>query len=304
MEMAKPLAGIHVALLSGFADDGGFDAGRQAALTRSALAQRVDGLYVGGSTGESASMTPDELAEQQEVVAQAASGSGKVLIAHVGVPSLRETLRLARSAKALGYHGLSALPPHALGVRPDDIHDYYRALAEATDLPLIVYEIPVRTGRNTPLPEMDKLLSLPNVVGLKFTTPDIYALSRIQARHPAITYFYGVDEMFAAGAALGADGGIGSTYNIIGGLYTDIAAAVARTDLVEMRRLQRLSQDLVQKVVAVGVIPGVKHLLTLSGIDAGPARAPLRCAGGADLDALEAWFAEGHIDPWVPRPAG
>lgn len=301
--MAKPLAGIHVALLSGFTDDGEFDAHRQTALTRSALAQRIDGLYVGGSTGESASMTPDELIEQQAVVAQAAAGSGKVLIAHVGVPSLIETLRLARNAQALGYHGLSALPPHAFGFSTEDIHEYYRALAEATDLPLIVYEIPIRTGRNTPLPEMDRLLSLPNVVGLKFTTPDLYALSRIQARRPEITYFYGVDEMFAPGMALGADGGIGSTYNIIGGLYTDIAAAVAQADLVEMRRLQKLSQDLVQKLIAVGVIPGIKHLLTLCGIDAGLARAPLRRAEGASLQELEAWFAEGHLDPWIPRPA-
>lgn len=301
--MAKPLAGIHVALLSGFADDGRFDAGRQRALTRSALSQRVDGLYVGGSTGESASMTPDELAEQQEIVAKAAAGSEKTLIAHVGVPSLHETLRLARNAKALGYHGLSALPPHAFAFRQQDIHDYYRALAEATDLPLIVYEIPVRTGRVTPLSEMDQLLSLPNVVGLKFTTPDIYALSRIQVRQPHITYFYGVDEMFAAGAALGADGGIGSTYNIIGGLYSDIAAAVARADLAEMRRLQRLSQDLIQKVISVGVIPGVKHLLTLCGIDAGPARAPLRCATGPELRDLETWFAEGHVAEWLPRPS-
>jgi len=302
--MGKPLAGIHVALLSGFDEAGRFDAGRQAALTLSALSQRVDGLYVGGSTGESASMTPDELAAQQEVVATAAAGSGKLLIAHVGVPALHETLRLARNAKALGYHGLSALPPHAFGFRPADIHDYYRALAEATDLPLIVYEIPSRTGRPTPLPEMEALLSLPHVVGLKFTTPDLYALSRIQVRKPAITYFFGVDEMFAAGAALGADGGIGSTYNIAGGLYSDIADAVARSDLEAMRRLQRISQDLVERVIAVGVIPGVKHLLTLAGIDAGPARPPLRLAEGPALAALESWFAEGHLDPWLPqRPA-
>jgi N-acetylneuraminate lyase len=302
--MAKPLAGIHVALLSGFADDGTFDAHRQTALTHSALAQRVSGLYVGGSTGESASMTPDELAEQQAVVAQAAAGSGKVLIAHVGVPSMMETLRLARNAKALGYHGLSALPPHAFGFSTDDIYEYYRALDAATDLPLIVYEIPVRTGRVTPLPDMDKLLSLPNVVGLKFTTPDIYALSRIQALRPEITYFYGVDEMFAAGTALGADGGIGSTYNVIGGLYTDIAAAVGRGDIAEMRRLQKLSQDLVQKLIPVGVIPGIKHLLNLSGVDAGTSRAPLRRGEGAALQALEAWFAEGHLNPWITRAAG
>lgn len=301
--MDKPLAGIHVALLSGFADDGQFDPGRQAVLTRSALSQRVDGLYVGGSTGESASMTPDELAQQQEVVAEVAAGSGKLLIAHVGVPALHETLRLARNARALGYDGLSALPPHALGVGPSDVHAYYSALATATDLPLIVYEIPARTGRNTPLPDMDALLSLPNVVGLKFTTPDLYALSRIQARQPQTTFFYGVDEMFAAGAVLGADGGIGSTYNILGGLYTDIAAAVARGDLTEMRRLQRISQDLVELLVPVGVIPGIKHLLTLAGIDAGPARAPLRLGNGPARAALEAWYAAGNIDDWMPRPS-
>lgn len=301
--MAKFLAGIHVALLSGFGDSGQFDPARQTAITRAALAQRIDGLYVGGSTGESASMTPDELGAQQAIVARAAEGAGKQMIAHVGVPALHDALRLARNARDLGYHALSALPPHAFAFRPDDIHAYYRALAEETDLPLIIYEVPSRTGRNTPLPEMDALLSLPNVVGLKFTTPDLYALSRIQARRPGVTYFFGVDEMFGAAAALGADGGIGSTYNIVGGLYTDIAAAVAQGDIPELRRLQRLSQDLVERLIAVGVIPGLKHLLQLAGVDCGPARAPLRLGGGAALAALEGWYTEGHIDPWLPRPA-
>jgi N-acetylneuraminate lyase len=300
--MAKTLAGIHAALLTGFDDAGRFDPVRQTIIARAALAQRIDGLYVGGSSGESASMTPDELAAQQDVVARAAAGSGKALIAHVGVPALHEAVRLARNAQALGYHGLSALPPHAFAFRPDDVRTYYHAIATATDLPLIIYEVPARTGRDTPLPEMDALLSLPNVVGLKFTTPNLYALSRIQARHPDKTYFYGVDEMFGAGLALGADGGIGTTYNVIGGLYTDIAAAVARGDMPEMRRLQRISQDLVEHVIAVGVIPGTKRIWELAGVNCGPARAPLRLARGPALDALDAWVAQGHIAPWLAPP--
>lgn len=297
--MAKTLAGIHVALLSGFDDAGRFDPARQTNIAKAALDQRIDGLYVGGSSGESASMTPDELAHQQEVVAQAAKGSGRALIAHVGVPALHEAVRLARHARDLGYNGLSALPPHAFPFRPADVLDYYRAIATATDLPVIIYEVPFRTGRETPLPEMDALLSLPNVMGLKFTTTNLYALSRIQARHPEKTYFYGVDEMFGAGMALGADGGIGTTYNVIGGLYTDIAAAIVRGDLAEVRRLQRISQDLVDMVIGVGVIPGTKRLWQLAGVDCGPARAPLRLAQGAPLAALEDWFAQGHITPWL-----
>jgi len=293
------LQGVHVALLSGFSDDGAFSATRQAAIVDYAVRQRIDGLYVGGSSGESAIMQTDELAEQQAVVADRARGKVRALIAHVGQPALRDSVRLAENAARLGYDALSALPPHAFPYRPEDVKAYYRALVEASGLPLIVYEIPQRTGRVTPPAQMEEYLRLHGVVGLKYTSPDLYLLSRLQVRAPEKLFFFGVDEMFGAAAALGVSGGIGTTYNVIGGLYTDLCAAVAAGDVARLRHLQRISQDLVERVIAVGVMPGTKRLLQLAGVDCGTTRPPLSLGPAEEVKRLDDWFATGIIDEWL-----
>ena len=145
--MTKPLAGMYAALLTALTDDGDFSPERQRDLDAYVLRQGLTGLYVGGSSGESGLLESGALLEQQAVVAEDAKGSGATLIAHVGLPSLTASIALARQAKTHGYHALSALPPHSYPFRDAEILGYYKALAAATDLPLIVYEVPVRTGR-------------------------------------------------------------------------------------------------------------------------------------------------------------
>ncbi len=256
--MTKPLSGIYVALLSGFADDGAFDPVRQQNIVDHVVRQRVTWLYVGGSSAEAALMTADELQEQQAVVLERARGRVPRMIAHVGQPSLRESVRLAKHAAGLGYDALSALPPHAFAFEQGEILAYYRELAEATELPLIVYEVPARTGHVAPLDTMARILSLVGVVGIKFTSTDLYVLSRIKKRCPDATIFFGCDEMYGAAAALSVDGGIGTTYNIVGNLYAAIHEAVEAGDIARLRALQAISQDLVESIMQVGVIPGTK----------------------------------------------
>jgi N-acetylneuraminate lyase len=297
----KPFSGIHAALLSGFADDGGFDERRQRNITAAVLRQRIDGIYVGGSSAESPLMTPTELARQQEVVAEVAAetGGGKTLIAHVGQPNTRDSIMLARHARDCGYHALSALPPASFAYSVETVADHYKAVAQAGALPLIVYEFPMRTGRATPFEQLEILLSVDGVIGMKFTSPDLFLLQRVQKRFPDKLFFFGIDEMFAAAAMLGVDGGIGTTYNLIGGLYSAIAAAIDAGDLATARRLQWLSQDLVDHLLKVGVMPGTKHLMQLAGIDCGPSRLPLRLGAEEHVAAMERWFAEGHLKEFI-----
>ena len=298
--MTKPLSGTHVALLSGFADDGAFDPDRQRAITRHALSQDVTGLYVAGSSAEAALMAPDEIARQLDVVIEAAEGSGKTMTAHVGQPALRDSVRLARHAEAAGYDAISALPPYAFPYTPDEVHAYYRAIAEATALPLVIYEVPVRTGRTTPLAELERLFALPNVAGIKYTAHDLFALGRIRRSFPDKTVFFGFDEMLGGAAALGVDGGIGTTYNVLGGLYTAILEAAAAGDVARLQELQAISQEYVGLILGMGVIPGVKATLEVLGVDAGPARAPLTLRGdaGANRRALEEFCARSDVAPW------
>ncbi len=273
--MRKPLPGMYAALLTALDDHGDFDPDRQSGLNAYVLKQGLSGLYVGGSSGESGLLETDALLEQQEVVARDAKGSGANLIAHVGVPSLACSRRLAGHAARLGYHFLSALPPHSYPFSDAEIFSYYKALAAETDLPLIIYEIPARTGRPLPLKLLADLLDLPNVAGIKFTSTDLCKLAMLRAKRPRSAYFFGFDEIFLSGAVLGADGGIGTTYNILGRLYAALEAAIGAGHMSRAQELQAVSAEFVTALLEVGVLPGMKAALRACGVECGPTRAPL-----------------------------
>lgn len=297
--MSKPLAGMYAALMTGMNEAGAFDADRQSALNAYVLRQGLTGLYVGGSSGESGLLEVDALAEQQVVVRRDAEGSGATLIAHVGAPSLEGSVTLARQAQRLGYHGLSALPPHSYPFSDGEILAYYKALASATDLPLIVYEVPIRTGRPLPLDLLVSILDLPGVAGIKFTSTDLFKLTLLRRARPERTYFFGFDEIYLSGAVLGADGGIGTTYNLLGRLYVALHSAVTEGDLGRARHLQEVSAEFVEVLLDVGVLPGMKAAFAALGIDCGPTRAPL-APRLPDTDARMAELVRRpSVAPWI-----
>ncbi|EKE43831.1 N-acetylneuraminate lyase [Oceaniovalibus guishaninsula JLT2003] len=297
--MTKTLAGMYAALMTGLTDTGDFDPSRQKALTEYVLRQGLTGLYVGGSSGESGLLNAEELLEQQQVVATVAEADGARLIAHVGMPSLRDSIRLARNAEKLGYHGLSALPPHSYPFSDEEVEDYYRDLAAATDLPLIVYEVPVRTGRPIALPVLQRILDLPNVAGIKFTSTDLFKFSMLRRSRPKATYFFGFDEIYLAGGALGADGGIGTTYNLLGRLYVALDRAIAARDLSRAQELQDVSQVFVEALLETGVLPGMKAAFRAIGVECGPTRAPMT-PRMKDADAhMRAVLERPEIKAWL-----
>lgn len=298
--MTKPLAGMYAALMTGMDDGGDFDPVRQRSLNAFVLRQGLHGLYVGGSSAEAGLMDTEALLEQQAVVAEDAKGSGATLIAHVGLPSVAASIRLAKHACVLGYHGLSALPPHSYPFSDGEIRDYYGAVAAATNLPLIVYEVPIRTGRALPLALLVEILDLPGVAGIKFSSTDLFKMSQLCQACPNSTIFFGFDEIFLAGAVLGADGGIGSTYNLLGRLYAALAEALKVKDLTKAQRLQTVSSEFVTGLMEVGILPGMKAALRAVGLECGPTRAPMN-SQKPDCDArMRELIAKPSIRVWLP----
>jgi N-acetylneuraminate lyase len=273
--MKTQLSGMYAALITAMNDDQAYCAERQKSVTKAVLNQGLDGLYVGGSSGESGLLNVDELLDQQQIVAETAQNQKQKLIAHVGAPNLRDSIALAKNAARLGFDGLSALPPHAYPFTDGEIIAYYRNLASATDLPMIVYEVPVRTNRPLPLPVLSEILTLPNVAGMKFTSNDLFKFSQLKAAHPDKIVYFGFDEIYLSAGALGADGGIGSTYNVMGKLYAALNDAIKASDLAKAQELQSISQQFVTDLLEIGVLPGIKAIMHARGIAAGPTRAPL-----------------------------
>ncbi len=297
--MQTALKGMYAALLTGFSDQEDLDEGRQRNIVAYNLRQGLAGLYVGGSTAESGLMSTDELAEQQGIVMDAATGAGAKLIAHVGQPSLRDSIRLAKNAERLGYDALSALPPHSYRFTREEIFHYYKALAASTGLPLIVYEIPGRVGRESTADELSAILTLSGVAGIKFSSMNLLILSQLRGRHPDKVIYFGSDETFITGAVAGADGGIGSTYNVLGKLYVALDDAMKAGDVATAQDLQTMSRNYVEVLFRLGVMPGTKLSLQHLGVDCGPCRAPFKVLSEDALPDLKVFLDDPAIRRWT-----
>lgn len=296
----RTLSGFYAALLSGFADDGSFDETRQRALCGYALRQDVDGLYVGGTTGEQALMQISERMAQLKIAAEAAASTSARLIAHVGTPSLRSAEALARVARDAHYKAVSALPPNEDYVRGfDAVIDYYKAIIQASGLPLFVYLFPSRERRAFTFDETARLLGTEGVAGIKFTSEDLYLFSRLRRAFPESTLLFGKDEIYASAAVIGTDGGIGSTYNLVGRLYRKIHQCVECRDLDTARRLQALSCDLVTHLLDANLLAATKYVLARRGIDSGPCRLPLKLGDRRMVDKLDGFLDSGVLDPYL-----
>lgn len=293
------LTGMYAALLTGFTNDGEFSPERQRAINTYVANQGLKGLYVGGSSGESGLLTIDELLDQQKLVAEQMKGQATRLIAHVGAPNLRDSIRLARAAEDNGYHAISALPPHAYPFSDAEILNYYQSLLAATRLPLIIYEVPVRTHRALPDDLLLRLLAQPQVIGIKFTSTDLFKLARLKRVSPDKLYYFGFDEMFLAAAALGVDGGIGTTYNLFGKLYAELFEETEKQDLTRARELQTISQDFVTILLKTGVLAGVKLALNVIGVDCGPVRAPFGLQSDEGAAELKSFLRQPHVTPFL-----
>jgi len=232
----------------------------------------VHGLYVCGQTGEG---MQQPLAQRKRVaeIAVKCSPAGKTVIVHVGAQSTADAIELARHASRIGAHAVSSLPPIG-SYSFEEVRAYYASLAAASEVPLLIYYYPAVAPSIAGIDQILELCGIPNVAGLKFTDTDLFKLSQIKQHGAAV--FSGCDEIFVAGLLMGADGGIGSFYNVVPGLFVQLY------DLARAQRWQeaRAVQQKVNELIAIGlrfpVHPAEKVMLSWLGIDCGRCLAPRR----------------------------
>lgn len=268
------LKGYFAALPTPFTADGAMIAEEPlAALVARNLDAGLAGLYVGGSTGEAFLMSVEERETVLRVAADAAGMRG-TLIAHVGDPNPRVSARLARVAADLGYHAISAVPPFYYHYGIDEIAAHYAWLAGQTDLPFLIYNFPDLSGVRWSVSDLARLLELPQVVGVKNTCSDLFAFEALRRKVPDKTLLHGFDETLLAGLSVGADGGIGSTYNVQPQRVLTLARAYRDGRADDARALQAAANRLIEAMISAGVLPALKYLLTRQGIPMGDCRAP------------------------------
>jgi N-acetylneuraminate lyase len=261
------------------------------ALVEHQLSRGVEGFYCCGSSGEALLLSLEERKRLVRTVVDATAGRAPV-IAHVGTVRTADAVELAVDAEAAGVQAVSMIPPYYYKFGPREVNAYYEAVMRACGLPMIVYNIPQFTGYSFDKSNAAALFDNPQVIGLKHTSQDLYALERLRAAYPGKVCFNGFDEMFLAGLAAGADAAVGTTVNIQPERFRALREAFARGDVAEAQSLQRQINNVVEVLVAHGIFAAVKYLITLDGYEAGACRAPFAELDAAGRSAMEALHAE------------
>lgn len=291
--MKHNLRGVMPALLTPFNQQQQIDVDSLRRLVRFNVEQGVDGLYVGGSTGEAFLQSAKEREQVLEIVAEEAKGK-VTLIAHVGAISTHESQTLAGAAHRYGFDAVSAVTPFFYPFSFNEHCDHYRAVIDASGgLPMVVYNIPALSGVKLTLEQIGTLIGLPGVGALKQTSGDLYEMEKIRRAHPDLVLYNGYDEIFASGLMAGADGGIGSTYNVMGWRYLAIRRAVQEGDVQRAMQLQSECNKVIDLLIKVGVFRGLKTLLHYMDIVAVPlCRKPFAPVDEQYLPELKALAAE------------
>ena len=266
------LQGIFTALLTPFDSNNKINKEALVQLIRHNISMGVQGFYVCGSTAEAFLLSKEERKQVMEIC-RAAAPQCK-LIAHIGSISEDEALELALHAKALGYDAISSVAPFYYKFSFEEIKNYYFRLAETSGMPMIVYHFPAFSGVNMGIKEISTFLEKEEFIGIKFTSNDFFTLEQVRAKFPDKVIYNGYDEMFMAGVSMGADGGIGSTYNFMADKFVKIHELLKNNQLEEAKALQQEANRIITILCQIGVMQAEKEVLNQLGIPFGVCRKP------------------------------
>jgi len=269
----KDFKGVIPAVISVFRKDEELDEQGTREFIRYLMSMDIGGLYVTGSTGETWMMTAEERMRQVEIVMEEVGDKIPVVV-HVGAMSTREAVKLAKHAEQFGAAGVSSVPPFYFKYNADQIFNYYKDVAEATSLPMIVYNIPL-AGMMT-VDQIIRLSTIENVKGVKYTGTALYEVMQIKdGCKPGFQVYGGCDELGSSNISLGVDGIIGSFYNVIADQYIKIWNAVKASDIPLATKLQRQAVHVIFAGINSGsMMACMKVWLRAAGLPGGWSRRP------------------------------
>ena len=279
--------GVIPAFYACYDDKGAISPEGVRALTRHLIAKGVNGLYVGGSSGE---CIYQSVAERKVVLENVmAEAKGKVVvIAHVAGNNTADSQELAAHAESLGVDAIAAIPPIYFKLPPYGIAEYWNDIsAAAPNTDFIIYNIPQLAGVALSTDLLRTMLKNPKVIGVKnssMPTQDIQMW-----KDEGCIVFNGPDEQFISGLAMGAVGGIGGTYAVMPELFLKIYALTQAGDLAAARAIQNDVDRIIYKMCAAhgNLYAVMKAILAKKGVDCGSVRKPLPALIDSDMPIVE-----------------
>jgi N-acetylneuraminate lyase len=277
--MNKPIiGGVLPAFITPFSENGKIIDSAARELIDYHLESGLDAFYVGGSTGEAMIMTPEQRMHIAEVVVSYVADRVPVII-HVGAADTETAVKLAKHAEKIGADGISSVPPYYYKMSKEYIKEFYKTIASSIKLPFLIYNIPILTGVSINSEFMIEMMEVENIIGLKYTDTNLEEFRKIKAyENGKIKAFMGYDAMLLSALVMGADGGIGSFYNIMPRAFAGVYDNYKAGNFEEAREIQWQIDRyiaIVKKYICPANQPAIKSILKEMGINCGTTKPPI-----------------------------
>lgn len=282
----KNFGRILTAMITPFHDDMSVNYEAAGKLAQYLVANGSDGLVVTGSTGEAATLNNEEKLKLYEVVLKAV-GDKATVIAGTGSNDTRASIELTQAAEKLGVHGIMLVGPYYNKPPQEGFYQHFKAIAEKTSLPIILYNVPGRTASNILPATVARLAQIKNIVAIKEASGNLEQMADIIRSVPKDFMVYsGDDSLTLPTLAIGGVGIISVAAHIVGNRMQEMITAFLAND---MSKAQGINSELLPffktMFITTNPIP-VKTAVTLIGQNAGPFRLPLVPPTTGELDQL------------------
>ncbi|MGI8615079.1 MAG: 4-hydroxy-tetrahydrodipicolinate synthase [Nocardioidaceae bacterium] len=292
---SAPFGRVLTAMVTPFTADGVLDVEAAARVARHLVEAGNDGLVISGTTGESPTTSDDEQGRLLRAVTEAV-GDRATVVAGVGSFDTAHSVHLARQAARCGAAGLLAVTPYYSKPPQSGIVAHMRTIADATELPVMLYDIPGRTGVKLAHETLVELAGHQRVVAVKEASGDLYAGSWVMAETD-LAFYSGDDAANLAWLAHGAVGVVSVVAHVAGAEYARMVAAVARGDLAEARAIHTALLPAVRGIMTrhQGASTAKAALQLCDVLDNRAMRSPLVALDEAALSMLRADLVAAHL---------
>ncbi len=286
----KDFSGCHIPLVTPFKSDYSLDIdGLRRLINYLIEEEKVDGLVPCGTTGESPTLDHEEHNKVIEITVKETRGRVPV-IAGTGSNSTQEAIMMTKHAEEVGADATLQVGPYYNKPTMDGMLAHFEAIANQTKLPILIYNIPGRTGRNIDPQTLIKLSEIDNIIGLKDACGDMTQTMDIIAgiKKKGKTFFVlsGEDSLTYPLVALGGDGVICAVGNVIGREYTAMCKLMKEDKWAEARKIHYDTLSLVKTLfIETNPVP-VKEAMQMMGLPSGPVRLPLVAMRPANRERL------------------
>ncbi len=290
-----PFGRVLTAMVTPFTADGGLDLDRAAALANRLVDEGNDGLVVSGTTGEAPTTTDAEKESLLRAVVDAV-GDRATVVAGIGSNNTTHSVELARAAEKAGADGALLVTPYYNKPPQAGVVAHVESVLDAVGLPVLLYDVPGRTGLALSTETIVRLAAHERVVGVKDAKLDFEASSWVLARTD-LAYYSGHDPATLPLLALGAVGVIGTSTHVTAAPTRELVAAFDAGDVVRAREVNARTLPAYSGIFRTQGTILVKAALALLGFDVGPVRLPLVDATDAERRQLAADLAAAGVGP-------